>query len=74
MASADLRSSALYSITSFLPIMIVAKFEGSEAVGAFAICAGINALVLGISQDLATDAGFVLKRGNAAADSAIAGP
>ncbi len=52
--------------------MIVAKLEGSEAVGAFAVCAGINALALGISQGLATDAGFVLKRGNAAADSAIA--
>jgi O-antigen/teichoic acid export membrane protein len=63
---------ALYSISSFLPIMIVAKFTGSEAVGAFAVCAGITAVALGISQGLATDAGFVLKRGDAAADSAIA--
>jgi hypothetical protein len=63
---------ALYSISSFLPIMIVAKFDGSNAVGAFAVCAGINAVALGITQGLATDAGFVLKRGSPAADSTIA--
>jgi hypothetical protein len=63
---------ALYSISSFLPVMIIAKFDGSDAVGAFAVCAGINAVALSITQGLATDAGFVLKRGSATADSAIA--
>jgi O-antigen/teichoic acid export membrane protein len=63
---------ALYSITSFLPIMIVAKLDGAEAVGAFAVCAGINAVALGITQGIATDAGFVLKRGSPTADGVIA--